>query len=109
MVHTWRGVVLSLLLLAGCVGATLPDVPLEEAVESVESPPEPELASADDDDWIVNRSTNPLDDSTTVVSVLHATEGVGGFDSSPITLVARCQSNTTEVTTVPHFQRHSSI
>lgn len=90
------GVVLSLLL-AGCGGTALPDVPLEDAVESVELPPEPELASADDDDWIVDRSTNPLDDSTTIVSILHATEGVGGFDSSPITLVARCQSNTTEV------------
>ena len=56
--------------------------------------PEPE---PDTGGWRVSRSTNPLDDSTTVVAVLNATEGTGGIVSEPISLIARCQSNTTEV------------
>lgn len=47
--------------------------------------------------WRVSQSTNPLDDSTTVVAVLSASQGTGGFGSDPFTLIARCQSNTTEV------------
>ena len=94
--RTWTGVGLSLLL-AGCWGAALPSDPPEDAVESAESSPGPETLPADNGDWIVNRSTNPFDDSTTVVSILPATEGVGSFNSDPIALVARCQSNITEV------------
>ncbi len=57
----------------------------------VEPPPEPETA------WRTTQSTNLLDDSTTVVSVLEATTGTGGMlDPEPITLVVRCSSNTTD-------------
>ena len=94
--RTWTGVGLSLLL-AGCWGAALPSDPPEDAVESAESSPGLETSPADNGHWIVSHSTNPFDDSTTVVSVLPAIEGVGGFDSDPIALVARCQSNTTQV------------
>ena len=47
--------------------------------------------------WDVHTTTNPLDDSTTVIAGIEASEGVGGFGSDPISLIARCQSNTTEV------------
>lgn len=54
--------------------------------------PEPETGR-----WIVIQSTNPLDDSTRVVALLRASEGAGGVSAEPITLTARCQSNSTEV------------
>lgn len=57
----------------------------------VEPPPEPETA------WRTTQSTNLLDDSTTVVSVLEATTGTGGMiEPEPIVLVVRCSSNTTD-------------
>ena len=62
-------------------------------------PPTPEAAPAPDDgDWITDRTTNALDDSPTVTAVLDAAQGVGGLlDSDPIQVIARCQSNETEV------------
>ena len=47
--------------------------------------------------WRTSRTTNPIDDSATVVATLSASQGVGGFGDDPIRLVARCQSNKTEV------------
>ena len=90
-------VAVGLIFAAGC-GAPAPADPPSETVETEpaapEPKPEPELATGG---WRVSRSANPLDDSTTVVAVLNATEGVGGIASEPISLIARCQSNTTEV------------
>ena len=57
----------------------------------------PPARTRDTGAWRVSQSTNPLDDSTTVAAVLAASQGTGGFGSDPFTLVARCQSNTTEV------------
>ncbi|ALO46595.1 hypothetical protein PS2015_1953 [Pseudohongiella spirulinae] len=45
--------------------------------------------------WRVSKSTNPLDDSSTVVAVLTATSGAGIY-GDPVTLVVRCRSNETE-------------
>ena len=51
----------------------------------------------------VSRSTNPLDDSTTVVAVLDAAQGAGGlFRNEPVRLIARCRSNRTEAYIVWH-------
>ena len=70
----------------------------EDIQESAAAPPaEPVAPEAPAGTWQVRESTNPLDDSRTVVASLEAVEGVGGFGSEPITLMARCQSNTTEV------------
>ena len=74
------------------------DEATEDIQESAPAPsPEPVAPEAPAGTWQVRQSTNPLDDSRTVVAILEAVEGVGGFDSEPITLIARCQSNTTEV------------
>ena len=66
---------------------------MEPAPES-ESVPEPLV---DEGDWRTSQTTNPIDDSATVVAILEASQGVGGFNDDPIRLVARCQSNKTEV------------
>ena len=56
-----------------------------------------------DAQWRVSRSTNPLDDSTTVVAVLDAAQGAGGlFRNEPVRLIARCRSNRTEAYIVWH-------
>ena len=94
-------VVVGLIFAVGC-GAPAPEDPPSETVETEpgapEPTPEPEPEpEPDSGGWRVSRSTNPLDDSTTVVAVLNATEGVGGVIPEPISLIARCQSNTTEV------------
>lgn len=47
--------------------------------------------------WRVHRSTNPLDDGDTVLLRLEADSGRSGFESRPVTLLARCRSNETEV------------
>lgn len=49
-------------------------------------------------DWIVSSETNPLDDSTTVKAILFASTGKGTWGDR-VVLVARCQSNKTEVYT----------
>ncbi|WP_088624665.1 type VI secretion system-associated protein TagO [Oceanicola sp. 22II-s10i] len=46
--------------------------------------------------WRTSRETNPLDDSTTVFLALTATSGQSRW-GEPITLVARCKSNKTEL------------
>ncbi len=51
----------------------------------------------DDGSWVTWETTNPLDDTTTVVAFLRAVEGVGGYSSDPFLLVARCKSDKTEV------------
>ena len=66
-----------------------PQVESEPVVEP--SPPKPES------NWRTSQSTNPLDDSRTMVAVLEATTGTGGMlEPEPISLVVRCQSNRTE-------------
>ena len=66
-------------------------VPQPDPEPVVEPAPEPETA------WNTNQSTNLLDDSTTVVSVLEATTGTGGMlEPEAIALVVRCSSNTTD-------------
>ena len=111
-----RRILIAVLLLtvaAGCGGDGSPlppapetdepeDVEVEPAAAEVEPTvePDPEPAPSppiDDGAWIARTSTNPLDDSRTVVARLEAVEGVGGFSRDPISLIARCQSNTTEV------------
>ena len=96
------GMVVVGLSFAVACGAPAPADPPSEIVEAEPVVPAPAPAPApepepDTGGWRVNRSTNPLDDSTTVVAVLNATEGVGGVGSEPISLIARCQSNMTEV------------
>ena len=60
-----------------------------------------------DAQWRVSRSTNPLDDSTTVVAILDAEQGTGGlFRNEPVRLIARCQSNRTEAYVVWHDFRY---
>jgi hypothetical protein len=49
-------------------------------------------------DWIVRSETNPIDDSTTVTAILFASTGKGTYGDR-VGLVARCQSNKTEVYT----------
>ncbi len=92
-------VVVGLSFAVGC-GAPAPADPPSETVEAepVVPAPEPE-PEPNTGGWWVSRSINPLDDSTTVVAVLNATEGVSGVIPEPISLIARCQSNTTEVYT----------
>ena len=88
-----------LILAIGC-GAPAPGDPGSEPVDTEPAPPEPEPEPEPEPDtggWRVSRSTNPLDDSTTVVAVLNATEGVGGIGFEAISLIARCQSDTTDV------------
>lgn len=46
--------------------------------------------------WIVESEVNPIDDSKTVNLFLVASSGVARFDK-PISLVARCKSNQTEL------------
>ena len=88
--------------LVGC-GASPESDPIEEQpLEEVEPTPvaEPEPApgpESDDGSWATRETTNPLDDTTTVVAILSAAQGVGGFGSDPFSLVARCQSDKTEV------------
>ena len=56
-----------------------------------------------DAQWRVSRSTNPLDDSTTVAALLDAVQGTGGlFREEPVRLIARCRSNRTEAYIVWH-------
>ena len=70
--------------------------PAETASESDPEPqPEPEL-EPDGGSWVTDTSTNPLDDSRTVVAILEATDGVGGLRREPINLVVRCRSNETD-------------
>ena len=86
-------------------GALMPDSTPEQTEQSAAlgsqsvPPPTPEAAPAPDDgDWRTGRTTNALDDSPTVTAVLDAAQGVGGLlDSDPIQVIARCQSNKTEV------------
>lgn len=52
-------------------------------------------------DWSIRNDTNPLDDSRTTTITLDAQEGRSRFDGA-VTLVGRCQSNTTEVYVVWH-------
>ena len=86
-------------------GALMPDSTTEQTEQSaaLESqsvpPPTPEATpEPDDGDWRTNRTTNALDDSPTITAMLDAAQGVGGLlDSDPIQLIARCQSNKTEV------------
>ncbi len=60
--------------------------------------PQPAIAPVDGDtgDWKVSDDTNPIDDSRRVVVSLRAESGRGRFGEA-IFLVARCQSNKTEV------------
>ena len=98
--------VLLLAVAAGCGGdgSPLPPAPeTDEPEDVVAEPASPEDAPAasppiEDGSWTTNITTNPLDDSRTMVALLDAVEGVGGMiEPKPITLVARCQSNETDV------------
>ena len=90
-------IAVGLIFAVGCA-APAPEDRSAETIETEPAAPEPEPEpEPDTGGWRVSRSTNPLDDSTTVVAVLDATEGVGGIIPEPISLIARCQSNTTEV------------
>lgn len=51
--------------------------------------------------WVIDSSTNPLDDSKTSTATLAADEGTSRFNG-PVRFVARCQSNQTEVYVVWH-------
>ena len=102
--RAWFGLVFVFaVLLAGCGTGPVEAPPEADPVKQVsvelapEPAPPPEEDDEDDGDWTVRRSANPLDDSTTVVALLRSVQGVGGFDSEPILLIARCQSNKTEV------------
>lgn len=46
--------------------------------------------------WLVSVKTNPVDDSKTVVLALRADSGSSKW-GKPVTLIARCKSNTTEL------------
>lgn len=106
IVAMWRqlgviGVVNVLLVACGSPGPGEP--PMEEAEVPPEvldapeaTPTEPVAPPPDVGDWVVNESTNPLDDTTTVVAGLDAAEGLGGILQEKIQLVVRCQSNRTE-------------
>ena len=110
-----RRILIAVLLLAvaaGCGGGGSPLPPASETDErekvdvepaaaevepTVEPDPEPAPSPPiDDGAWMSQTSTNPLDDSRTVVALLDAVEGVGGLSRDPIRLIARCQSNETE-------------
>lgn len=80
-----------------CVGF---DYTVPEAVDlfaGLPRPPAsaPELEPPDPGKWQVSRSTNPIDDSPTVVLTLRADSGQSTYGES-IVFIARCQSNTTE-------------
>lgn len=76
----------------------LPSVtPLSEQIADALDKPEtkpvdPNAISA----WSVSKTTNPVDDTPTVVAVLAATEGRSKW-GEVVTLFARCRSNTTEL------------
>ena len=94
-------IAVGLIFAVGC-GASAPEDRPAETIETEPAAPAPEPEPEAEPEpetggWRVSRSTNALDDSTTVVAVLNATEGVGGIMPEPISLIARCQSNTTEV------------
>ena len=102
-----RGVFVVTVLLAACgspgpAEAPLPaDAPIEEAEAPPvgvdppeEAPPEPTPPPPDDGDWVVSESTNPLDDSTTVIAMLDAAEGLGGVLQERIRLEPISKLNT---------------
>ena len=100
--HVRGALIIAAAILAACTGSTSQDTADREAVEppsAPESAPEPAPEPpVDMGRWRAHRSTNPLDDSPTVGALLEATEGVGGIlDNEEFRLIARCQSNTTEV------------
>jgi hypothetical protein len=51
----------------------------------------------DDGGWEISRLPNPLDDTETIVLTLSSDTGRSGFENQPVTLVARCKSNKTEL------------
>lgn len=53
-------------------------------------------SNGDTGDWLVREDVNPIDDSRRVVLVLEAESGKARF-GQPVRLVARCQSDKTEV------------
>ena len=57
----------------------------------------PDLDPPDTDPWTIVSSTNPLDDSPTVVTSVAAKSGVSGVLSEPVRLFVRCESNKTDV------------
>jgi type VI secretion system protein VasI len=63
--------------------------------ESDDHPPAVSQPDGSPGKWRTEKSTNVLDDSTTVVLLLTADQGASKFGDK-ITLVARCQSNKTE-------------
>ena len=80
--------------------SALPTAALEEG----SGPPQDtrdEPVSRDPGKWRVSRSTNPIDDSPTVVLSLTADSGRSRF-GNPVRFIARCQSNTTEAYAVWH-------
>ena len=58
------------------------------AIEAVDPP--------DTDPWTILSTTNPLDDSPTVVASIAAKSGVSGVLSEPVRLFVRCESNKTD-------------
>ena len=50
----------------------------------------------DTDPWTILNTTNPLDDSPTVIASIAAKSGVSGVLSEPVRLSVRCESNKTD-------------
>lgn len=68
---------------------------LAYSVKSADDAPTPS-APESTGRWTMSRSTNPLDDTTTVVAFLTATQGTSKWGDA-VQLYARCRSNVTEL------------
>lgn len=66
-----------------------------EAAVYAENAPAP-VTDGDIGAWRIHKDTNPIDDTKTVTLALTATTGANQFGQEPV-LLARCQSNQTEV------------
>jgi hypothetical protein len=78
-----------------CYGSTNGSGPDGGASESATSP------AADTGGWITNTDRDPIDDSAVITAMLTAESGQAKF-GEPVTLVARCGSNKTELYALWH-------